>query len=49
LGVIPVNLRTDNDPADGNVVSALLCNLGTHLKDPAERLEAIHASMRDDK
>ena len=49
IGMVPVNLRTENDADGGNMVSAVLCNLGTHLDDPAERLGAIHTSMRASK
>src|SRR5262249_30474648 len=47
--MVPVNLRTENDADGGNVASAVLCNLATHLDDPAQRLSTIHASMRDNK
>jgi diacylglycerol O-acyltransferase / wax synthase len=49
VAMVPVSLRTEHDPVGGNVVGAVLCNLATHLDDPAKRLETIHASMRDNK
>jgi WS/DGAT/MGAT family acyltransferase len=49
IAMVPVNLRTENDADGGNVVSGVLCSLGTHLDDPAERLGAIHESMRGNK
>jgi diacylglycerol O-acyltransferase / wax synthase len=50
IAAVPVALRKDPDaPSEGNAVGAVLCNLGTHLGDPAERLGLILASMRDAK
>ncbi|HTX98189.1 MAG TPA: wax ester/triacylglycerol synthase family O-acyltransferase [Mycobacterium sp.] len=49
VAMVPVNLRTENDADGGNVASAVLCNLATHLEDPAERLATIHSSMSDNK
>jgi len=50
IAMVPVSMRSE-DQADsgGNQVAALLCNLATHLDDPAERLETINASMRGNK
>ena len=49
--MVPVSLRRKADPgeASGNNIGALLCNLATDKADPAERLTAIHKSMRDGK
>jgi diacylglycerol O-acyltransferase / wax synthase len=49
--MVPVSLRRKTDPgeASGNNIGALLCNLATDKADPAERLTAIHKSMRDGK
>ncbi|RDI61385.1 WS/DGAT/MGAT family O-acyltransferase [Nocardia pseudobrasiliensis] len=48
--MVPVNIRGTAEPdSDGNKVAALLCNLGTHLPDPIERLQTISASMRRSK
>jgi diacylglycerol O-acyltransferase / wax synthase len=49
IAMVPVNLRTENDPDGGNVASAVLCNLATNLDDPAQRLATIQSSMRDNK
>lgn len=49
VAMVPVSLRNDRDSVGGNMVGAVLCNLATHLDDPAQRLRAIHASMRDNK
>jgi diacylglycerol O-acyltransferase len=49
IAMVPVSLRTEDDTAGGNAISTVLCNLATHLDDPAARLEAIHAGMRENK
>lgn len=49
VAMVPVSLRTDRDSVGGNMVGAVLCNLASHLDDPADRLNAIHASMRGNK
>jgi diacylglycerol O-acyltransferase / wax synthase len=46
VGLSPVDLRTARDIEGRNVMSSAVCNLGTHLESPAERLATIHASMR---
>ncbi|MCM6773091.1 wax ester/triacylglycerol synthase family O-acyltransferase [Nocardia sp. CDC159] len=48
--MVPVNLRSAAEPeSDGNMVAALLCNLGTHVADPVLRLQTISGSMRRSK
>lgn len=50
IAMVPVSLRSDDEQdAGGNMVGTILCNLATHLDDPADRLEVISASMRDNK
>ena len=46
VALSPVDLRTDHDVEGRNVMSSAVCNLATHLDDPAERLSTIHESMR---
>ena len=54
VAMVPVALRTDQ-PADrtaalpGNKIGVLMCSLATHLDDPAARLAAVQADMRDGK
>ncbi|MDI3314818.1 MAG: wax ester/triacylglycerol synthase family O-acyltransferase [Mycobacterium sp.] len=54
VAMVPVSLREAENsgaPGDvpGNKIGTLMCSLGTHLADPAERLAAVQASMRDGK
>jgi WS/DGAT/MGAT family acyltransferase len=49
VAMVPVSLRRDGDSVGGNMVGAVLCNLATHLDDPAQRLGVIHSSMRSNK
>lgn len=51
IAMVPVSMRgvADTSAATGNRIGAVLCNLGTHLSDPAERLATVHRSMRDAK
>jgi len=49
VAMVPVSLRGDNDAVGGNMVGAVLCNLATHLEDPAQRLGVIHSSMLGNK
>ncbi|MBC2644324.1 MULTISPECIES: wax ester/triacylglycerol synthase family O-acyltransferase [unclassified Rhodococcus (in: high G+C Gram-positive bacteria)] len=56
IAMVPVNLRgsdTDTGRAGaeraGNRVGMLMCNLATHLPDPAHRLETIRTCMREGK
>jgi WS/DGAT/MGAT family acyltransferase len=50
IAMVPVSLRAEKD-ADrgGNMVGSLLCNLATHLEDPAQRIQVISESMRSNK
>jgi diacylglycerol O-acyltransferase / wax synthase len=54
VAMVPVSLRGDEPVAatgevPGNKIGTLMCSLGTHLADPAERLAAVQASMREGK
>lgn len=50
VAMVPVSMRKENDAdGGGNMVGTLLCNLNTHIEDPAKRLRAINASMCDNK
>lgn len=45
VAMTPVSLRQAGSDPGGNAVGAILCNLATNRRDPAERLEAVHAGM----
>jgi diacylglycerol O-acyltransferase / wax synthase len=53
VSMVPVGLNAkDSQSASaegGNAVGAVMCQLGTHLDDPGDRLSAIHASMNTGK
>jgi diacylglycerol O-acyltransferase len=50
IAMVPVSLRgTDPGDSGGNAVAVVMCNLGTHLRDPADRLAAVHRSMVEGK
>jgi diacylglycerol O-acyltransferase / wax synthase len=54
MAMVPVSLRGDEpiaapDEVPGNKIGTLMCTLGTHLADPAERLAVVQASMREGK
>jgi diacylglycerol O-acyltransferase len=52
IAMVPVSLHAEEGgSADGggNAVGVVMCNLGTHHGDPAQRLETIHASMAEGK
>jgi diacylglycerol O-acyltransferase / wax synthase len=50
IAMVPVSLRTEAEAdTGGNMTGILLCNLATDTDDPAKRLEAIGASMRNNK
>lgn len=48
IAFVPISLRKDNS-SSGNQLSFILSNLGTHLRNPLDRLESIHGSMNDGK
>src|SRR5699024_10766850 len=45
IAMIPVSLRKKGDSAGGNAVGAVVCDLGTELSAPLDRLRDVHASM----
>ena len=49
IASVPVSMRTRDSGGEGNAITFVLCNLGTNLEDPHERLEAITGSMRATK
>ena len=50
IAMVPVALRVrDRSRESGNAVGAVMCNLGTHLADPAERLRTVRHSMKEGK
>ncbi|MCV7204980.1 wax ester/triacylglycerol synthase family O-acyltransferase [Mycolicibacterium peregrinum] len=50
IAMVPVSLRAEHEAdAGGNMVGTVLCNLGTDVDDPAERLNVIGESMRGNK
>jgi diacylglycerol O-acyltransferase len=50
IAMVPVALRLrDRARESGNAVGAVMCDLGTHLADPAERLRTVRQSMKEGK
>lgn len=49
IAMVPVSLRSEEHGGGGNVISMVLCNLATHLADPAKRLAAVAESMQETK
>ncbi|WP_395658504.1 wax ester/triacylglycerol synthase family O-acyltransferase [Nocardioides sp.] len=53
VAMVPVGLRAKESGTastdGGNAIGAVMCQLGTHLADPADRLEGIHRSMKEGK
>ncbi len=49
IAIVPVSLRSADDSALNNQVSAIRVDLATDIVDPAERFKAIHASSEDAK
>lgn len=48
IAMVPVSIRQD-DSEGGNQVAMILANLGTHIADPATRLEVIRGSVLEAK
>ncbi|PXX65592.1 diacylglycerol O-acyltransferase [Nocardia tenerifensis] len=50
IAMVPMSLRSPDDVAtDGVKVGAVLCNLGTDVADPLDRLQVVGESMRKSK
>jgi WS/DGAT/MGAT family acyltransferase len=49
IAMVPLSLRTDEDDEGGNAVGAIMCNLGTHIEDPVQRLAVVRRSMKAGK
>ena len=49
VALVPVSIRPKDSDAHGNQVSAILCNLGTQVEDPARRLEIVKNSSAEGK
>lgn len=48
IAMVPMSLRTDGSTG-GNQIAMILANLGTHVSDPANRLRAVQASVKEAK
>jgi diacylglycerol O-acyltransferase len=50
IAMVPVSLRDEkNNGKAGNEIGVLMCNLATHLADPADRLATVRDCMREGK
>ncbi|MFD9668822.1 wax ester/triacylglycerol synthase family O-acyltransferase [Rhodococcus sp. NPDC059968] len=50
IAMVPVSLRDEQQGSrGGNGVGVLMCNLGTHLPEPAARLDTVRTCMREGK
>ncbi|WP_024793470.1 WS/DGAT/MGAT family O-acyltransferase [Tomitella biformata] len=50
IAMVPVSLHSEQrESKGGNKIGVLMCNLATHLGDPAGRLDAVSAHMREGK
>ncbi|MFZ2172524.1 MAG: wax ester/triacylglycerol synthase family O-acyltransferase [Rhodococcus sp. (in: high G+C Gram-positive bacteria)] len=49
IAMVPVSLEDQREAANGNNVGSLMCNLGTDLSDPLDRLAKISTCMTDGK
>lgn len=48
IAMVPVSLRRD-DSAEGNQIAMILANLGTHIADPAHRMQVVQSSVQEAK
>lgn len=50
IAMVPVALRVrDRSRESGNAIGAVMCNLGTELAEPADRLRTVRRSMKEGK
>lgn len=42
---VPVSVRSDGEPGEGNQISVMLVELATQIRDPRERLEAVREAV----
>ncbi|QHE71027.1 WS/DGAT/MGAT family O-acyltransferase [Rhodococcus sp. WAY2] len=49
VAMVPVSLQNQRQAATGNNIGVLMCNLGTHQPDAADRLDTIRTSMCEGK
>jgi diacylglycerol O-acyltransferase len=50
IAMVPVSLHAEESHREGgNSVGVVMCNLGTHLSDAAERLQTVNRSMTEGK
>jgi WS/DGAT/MGAT family acyltransferase len=50
VAMAPINVRTETEQGSfGNKVSAMLISVGSHIEDPLERLQHVHASSSQSK
>ena len=48
IAMVPMSMRKDDSTA-GNQIAMILASLGTHIADPAQRLEIVKNSVKDSK
>jgi diacylglycerol O-acyltransferase len=48
IAMVPMSMRRD-DSSSGNQIAMILSSLGTHVADPAQRLEMVKNSVKDSK
>ncbi len=49
IAMVPVSVRPKDEPGYGNSIGFVMCNLATHLTDPAARFRLIRESMQAGK
>lgn len=48
IAMVPMSMRRD-DSSTGNQIAMILASLGTHIEDPAKRLQQVKNSVKDSK